>query len=454
MELVDRFLKYVGFDTQSSEEGETCPSTEEQMAFARYLEQELKDVGLADVSLDEHGYLFATLPANTDREVPTIGFIAHIDTSPDCSGKDVKPRIVEKYDGGDIVLSAEDGIVTSPKQFPELPEAGVKYRAVFHSARHFRQRIVSHAHGVPLVGYPAGFLVQKVTTLVGDMFMKAAVLLLHLLIAAGTRLHPGKPGLQRGQLALRLGQPVGRVGRRAVVRHIEMRQRELEPHGGFPGGGHRLRRADRAGIQQTGKIIAGFAALHGDTAEFPSAARTAGKPGLDQAVFCDPHRVPRGVECDAVTGYLVADGKAVPIRLFPFVLGVTKRCRIAKKIAERLRQLVILLCQRLMGYFSQKWRLRLVFGGRRDKVRVGFKIEALLIGQHPIPHIAAAPEGLLKQLVLLGRGVNPNLNGGILQGWIVFASCHGSFLCPHTPPQRLSAFADRRYLFEKLYLCK
>ena len=120
MELVDRFLKYVGFDTQSSEEGETCPSTEKQMAFARYLEQELKDVGLADVSLDEHGYLFATLPANTDREVPTIGFIAHIDTSPDCSGKDVKPRIVEKYDGGDIVLSAEDGIVTSPKQFPEL----------------------------------------------------------------------------------------------------------------------------------------------------------------------------------------------------------------------------------------------------------------------------------------------------------------------------------------------
>ena len=120
MELVDRFLKYVGFDTQSSEEGETCPSTEKQMAFARYLEQELKDVGLADVSLDEHGYLFATLPANTDREVPTIGFIAHIDTSPDCSGKDVKPRIVEKYDGGDIVLSAEDVIVTSPKQFPEL----------------------------------------------------------------------------------------------------------------------------------------------------------------------------------------------------------------------------------------------------------------------------------------------------------------------------------------------
>ena len=120
MELVARFLKYVGFDTQSSEEGQGCPSTEKQMAFARYLEQELKGIGLEEVELDGHGYLYATLPANTEEDVPTVGFIAHIDTSPDCSGKDVKPRIVEHYDGGDIVLSAEDGIVTSPTHFPEL----------------------------------------------------------------------------------------------------------------------------------------------------------------------------------------------------------------------------------------------------------------------------------------------------------------------------------------------
>ena len=122
MELIERFLKYVSFDTQSSEEGEGCPSTDKQMVFARYLENELKAIGLEEVSLDEHGYLYATLPANTEREVPTIGFIAHIDTSPDYSGKDVKPRIVEQYDGGDIVLCAEEGIVTSPKQFPELSD--------------------------------------------------------------------------------------------------------------------------------------------------------------------------------------------------------------------------------------------------------------------------------------------------------------------------------------------
>ena len=120
MELVERFLKYVGFDTQSSEEGEGCPSTDKQLVFARYLADELKEIGLEDVTLDEHGYLYATLPANTEHQVPTIGFIAHMDTSPDCTGQNVKPRIVENYDGGDIVLCAEEGIVTSPAQFPEL----------------------------------------------------------------------------------------------------------------------------------------------------------------------------------------------------------------------------------------------------------------------------------------------------------------------------------------------
>ena len=122
-ELVDRFLKYVSFDTQSSEENETqCPSTDKQFELAKYLKQELEGLGLQDVEMDEHAYVYATLPANTDAEVPTIGFIAHMDTSPDCSGKDVKPRIIEGYDGSDIVLNAEQGIVTSVKQFPELKD--------------------------------------------------------------------------------------------------------------------------------------------------------------------------------------------------------------------------------------------------------------------------------------------------------------------------------------------
>lgn len=120
MALVERFLKYVSFDTQSSEETEVTPSTPGQMVFAKYLKEELESLGLEDITLDEHGYLFATLPANIDKPVPTIGFIAHMDTSPDMSGKDVSPRIVQNYDGSDIVLCAEENGVLSPSQFPEL----------------------------------------------------------------------------------------------------------------------------------------------------------------------------------------------------------------------------------------------------------------------------------------------------------------------------------------------
>ena len=121
MTLVERFLKYVSFDTQSKEDAGVTPSTPGQMTFARYLKEELLSLGLEDVSLDDNGYLFATLPANTDREVPTIGFIAHMDTSPDMSGRDVRPRIVQGYDGGDIVLcDGAERIVLSPSRFPEL----------------------------------------------------------------------------------------------------------------------------------------------------------------------------------------------------------------------------------------------------------------------------------------------------------------------------------------------
>ena len=118
MEIVERFLKYVSFDTQSSEETGKTPSTEKQRVFAEYLKEELIQEGMQEVELDELGYLYATLPSNTDKSVPTIGFIAHMDTSPDASGKDVKPRIIQNYDGSDITLS--EGIVTSVEKFPEL----------------------------------------------------------------------------------------------------------------------------------------------------------------------------------------------------------------------------------------------------------------------------------------------------------------------------------------------
>lgn len=120
MTLVERFLKYVSFDTQSNEETNVTPSTEGQMVFSRYLKEELEELGLEEISLDENGYLFATLPANTDKEVPVVGFIAHMDTSPDMSGKNVSPRIVANYDGGDILLNSAENIVLSTERFPEL----------------------------------------------------------------------------------------------------------------------------------------------------------------------------------------------------------------------------------------------------------------------------------------------------------------------------------------------
>lgn len=118
--LVKRFLHYVSFDTQSDELTNMTPSTPGQMFFAKELEKELRHIGLTDISLDDNGYLMATLPANCEKELPTIGFIAHLDTSPDCSGRKVSPRIVEKYDGSDIVLCAEENVLLRPDEFPEL----------------------------------------------------------------------------------------------------------------------------------------------------------------------------------------------------------------------------------------------------------------------------------------------------------------------------------------------
>lgn len=120
MTVTERFLDYVKINSQSDPNSGKTPSSHIQYDFAQYLKGKVEAMGLEDVTLDEKGYLMATLPANTDKAVPTIGFIAHLDTAPDMSGKDVKPRIVEKYDGQDIVLNEDLGVVLSPSEFPEL----------------------------------------------------------------------------------------------------------------------------------------------------------------------------------------------------------------------------------------------------------------------------------------------------------------------------------------------
>jgi tripeptide aminopeptidase len=119
-ELIERFTSYVKIDTQSDESSDTCPSTEGQWELLRMLVEELKVIGMEEVTIDENGYVMATLPSNTDKEVPTIGFLAHVDTATDFTGKNVNPQIIENYDGGDITLNEALNVVMSTKDFPNL----------------------------------------------------------------------------------------------------------------------------------------------------------------------------------------------------------------------------------------------------------------------------------------------------------------------------------------------
>src|SRR5690625_4299269 len=119
--LIERLTKYAKVDTQSNFASETVPSTPGQIELAKLLYEELKNIGMSDVTIDDNGYVMATLPANTDGDIPTIGFLAHLDTATEFTGKNVNPQVIENYDGKDIVLNEAENIVLSAKEFPELP---------------------------------------------------------------------------------------------------------------------------------------------------------------------------------------------------------------------------------------------------------------------------------------------------------------------------------------------
>ncbi len=119
-ELIDRFTSYARIDTQSDDNSSTCPTTPGQLILANKLVEELKEIGMQEVTLDENGYVMATLPANADGPVPTIGFLAHLDTATELTGAGVNPQLVENYDGGDIVLNAGQSVILSPRDFPAL----------------------------------------------------------------------------------------------------------------------------------------------------------------------------------------------------------------------------------------------------------------------------------------------------------------------------------------------
>src|SRR6478672_2682664 len=118
--IIDRFIGYVKIDTESDANSPTTPSTKKQLVLAKLLVQELKDIGMKEVTIDKNGYVMATLPSNVKKDVPTIGFVSHYDTTPDFTGANVNPQIVKNYDGGDIVLNKKQNIVLSPSYFSDL----------------------------------------------------------------------------------------------------------------------------------------------------------------------------------------------------------------------------------------------------------------------------------------------------------------------------------------------
>ena len=120
MTVVERFLKLVSYPTTSDEASETCPSTARQLALAQELVRQMQDMGIADAHVDQDGYVYGTVPANCDKKIPVYGLIAHMDTSPDAPGENIRARITEPYDGGDVVLNEEKNIVLSPAEYPQL----------------------------------------------------------------------------------------------------------------------------------------------------------------------------------------------------------------------------------------------------------------------------------------------------------------------------------------------
>ena len=121
--VTERFLRYISYDTQSKEEEEQVPSTKKQLEFSILLAAELKEMGISNVRMDGHGYIYGEIPANTEETVMSLGFIAHMDTSPALSGKDVKPQLVENYDGCDICLNKEKDIWLLTSDFPEMKKS-------------------------------------------------------------------------------------------------------------------------------------------------------------------------------------------------------------------------------------------------------------------------------------------------------------------------------------------
>lgn len=254
---------------------------------------------------------------------------------------------------------------------------------------------------------------------------------------------------------------MGGVGHFAAVGHVEVAHGVFQPDCGFWGGDHSFRLLHRILIEDAGKVFAGFGFLHRDPLQPPSIPGAAGKFGPDdarlghaQAVFCN-------INGGAGLKNVVAGAEGVPVRFFPLEIGITEMLRFFEEHPKRLRQLVVFLNERLIVYLGQKRSPFLVFGRGGDKMLISLQVKPLLVGQHMVPDIAAAAEGLLEQLNLGFIGVKAGLDGCILDFHAIFVGFFWLSRHPGPPPfqagRPLASHTARGLTerqFEKVYFCK
>ena len=349
------------------------------------------------------------------------------DPAPNLGRKRLVDRPAHRADlgGGDEAIHLNELLALPlqlvPEQFPEHSEAGVPNSDATQLLGNHLEIIVSDTYGVPGVGYPPGFLMQEIASLVGDMFMEQPVLLYQFLIVF-------RAGLQAAQLLLdgccrflRLFQPAGRVSGNAIVGHIEMSKVIFQADGTLSGGFHRFWLTHRTGKEQIAIILPRLGSFHRNSGELPAAPWTAGKGGPDETGLGHADGVLGDIDRGAVAHDMVAGGKAVPVIFFALKPGIAKGRWIAEKIAERLGEPVVLLNQRLVVHLFEKRGLVFVLSRGGDKMLIRSVVELLVVGEHLVPDIPATAKGLLEQFRLLRVGIEPDFNGVVLNSGLRLA---------------------------------
>ena len=256
---------------------------------------------------------------------------------------------------------------------------------------------------------------DEVAALVGDVLVEQAVFLDGFPVVSGTGFHPAQPPLELSQLFLGLPEPVGGVGGRAVVRRVEAGHGVFQAQRGFRRGDNGFRRLDGVLIKDAGVKFARFCFFHRDTLQLPAVPGAAGEFCPDDPGFGQAQAVFRDVDGGAGFKFMAAGGEGIPVGFFLFEFGAAEGFRIFEKHTECLRELVVLLDQRLIVHFFQKRRFFFVLGRGGNEVLVGFQVEPLLVRQHPVPDVPAAAEGVLEQLRLGFIGIKTRFDGGVLR---------------------------------------